>query len=87
MSYKYSNYTAWLATIEAQKALLRVRDWVTFAMKTTGAFRCGNAMAAAKVNDNWEELALIHRLEELGEIYEIPGQTCTTQDRVYIGKS
>lgn len=84
MAYNYNNYTTWLSSIEGSKAFLRVRDWCNQALHNCGAFTEGKAMSAAgSTPDSFHAIACIDHLVQLGEIEQIPGQTCASQNRVY----
>ena len=83
MTYRYHEHLSWLASLEGQRDLLRVRDWVTRAVDHAGAFTMGRAINAAQTGDSFRRIALIDRLVELGEIEELPGQTCLSQHRIY----
>lgn len=41
--YNYSDYTSWLGTVEAQRELIKLLNWVKNAFTTTGAFTEGKA--------------------------------------------
>lgn len=84
--YKYEEHRDWLGSLEGQRDLLRVRDWVHGALKNAGAFTLGKAIGAAKDGDSFRRIALVDRLVELDEIEEVPGQTCASQHRIYRGR-
>jgi hypothetical protein len=83
MEYDYEKEKPWLATLEAQEQLFRMRDWIRYAIRTHGAFTAGKALGSVSTPDTFKALALLDRLVELGHIEELPGQTCVTQHRVY----
>lgn len=86
MTYRYQDHHAWLFSDEGQRALLKLRDWVFSTLRVAGALQVGKAMEVVRVSNSQQFFALVDRLVELGEIEEIPGQTCFSQHRVYIGK-
>ena len=85
MSYVYEKEKEWLGSLEGQRDLLRVRDWVQTTLRTTGAFTLGKAINASKAGDSFKSIACVDRLVELGEIEEVPGQDCSSQYRIYRG--
>ncbi|HEY3493803.1 MAG TPA: hypothetical protein VGK73_03920 [Polyangiaceae bacterium] len=86
MEYNYEREKAWLTTLDGQKDFLRVRDWVQRALEATGAFTLGKAISASRACDSFKMIVAVDRLVELGEVEELPGQTCSSQNRVYRGK-
>jgi hypothetical protein len=86
VSYRYEDLRPRLFTDEGQRALLKVRDHVQRLLKTAGAFRVEEAMCVQGVSgDSWFRLALIDRLEELGEIRRVQQeQRVAGQDEIYV---
>ncbi len=82
--YSYEDQKPWLFTDEGQRAFLRVRDFATAHLPTTGAVRCHELMGAASAGDNWKQLACVDRLVELRELREVTGPDVAGQDRVFV---
>lgn len=72
MSYCYETEKPWLFTDEGQRDLLRVRDHAFKLIAASGAAMMGHLMVAAQCGTNWRQLALVDRLVEIGDLYEIP---------------
>ena len=83
--YRYEDQREWLLSLEGQRDLIRVRDWVTGVLRDTGAFTLGKAMGASRTGDSFKAIALVDHLVLLGVIEEVPGQTCVSQHRIYRG--
>lgn len=82
--YNYETEKPKLFTDEGQRMFLRVRDWMTEALKQTGAFRCQEALSAAGCGDSFTMLACLDRLVELKEIRRVtPVGSVITQYEVF----
>lgn len=67
MPYRYEDEKKWLFTDMGQRKFLAIRDKVSTLLKTSGAFMMSNIISGG----DWECLACVDRLVELGEIREI----------------
>lgn len=78
MAYSYSAQRPFVFTEEGQVMFLKVRDRAKVLLAEAGVVRCDKLMAAAGAGVNWDMLACVDRLVELGELVEIatggPGQ-------------
>jgi len=77
MSYDYKLERPKLFTEDGVKRLMKVRDKVKSLLKTAGAFR----LAEAGIFE-WEDMACIEYLVELGELIEFR-RDCWGQFRVF----
>lgn len=68
--YNYETEKPRLFTDEGQRKFLQIRDRVHELLKFAGAFTMGNAIMET-TGSNWEAVACVDRLKELGEIVEI----------------
>lgn len=84
--YNYQIEKQWISTLEGQRDMLRVRDWVKDILQSAGAFTLQNAVDICKAGDSFSRIACVDFLVELGEIEEVPGQTCASQYRIYRAK-
>jgi hypothetical protein len=86
VSYRYEDLRPQVVTDEGQRALLKVRDHVQQLLKSSGAFRVQEVLSVPGVGgDIWFRLALIDRLEELGEIRRVQqAQRVAGQDEIYV---
>jgi hypothetical protein len=82
MSYEYKKHRDLLFTDEGQRMLLGIRDETHRLLREAGAVRLGKAIGKA-TGDTWMMLACMDRLEELGEIMEIPTHG-GAQDRIFV---
>ena len=81
MPYKFENEKKWLFTDTGQRKFLAIRDKVSTLLKTSGAFMMSHILTGG----DWECLACVDRLVELGEIREILQSDGTAgQDRVFV---
>jgi hypothetical protein len=83
MSYNYAEYRASVFTEEGVTMLLKIRDKTRRLLAEAGAARC-DKMIAGCAGLNWNMLACVDRLVEMGEIYEIPNTKSTAgQHRLF----
>lgn len=82
--YRYKDYRGDLFTDDGQRKFLRIRDKVQGLLKMAGAVRMSEATAGV-TGLNWEALACVDRMVELGELIEITGPDVFGQDRVFVG--
>jgi hypothetical protein len=83
-SYDYQKSKEEVFSEDGQEMFLKIRDEVQKLLTISGAFRLGNAISARGITgDSFTMLACIDRLEEIGEIREIP-YLCATQHKIYI---
>ena len=83
--YRYDEMKPSLLTDNGQRMLFNVRDFVHQTLKTAGAVRMQEAMDAACDGwGEWERLAAVDRLVELGEIREIPQEGVPGQHRIFV---
>lgn len=86
MSYDYFTEKPKLFLEENQKLFLAIRDQVEYGLSISGAITMERA---ARLPDgigsagNWEMMACIDRLVELGELQELP-TAGRTQNRVFV---
>jgi len=82
MSYSYEKEKKWLFTDQGQRKFLKIRDKVSALLKASGAFMMSNVL----IGGDWECLACVDRLVELGEIREIlQSDGVAGQHRVFVG--
>lgn len=77
MAYEYQAERAELFTEQGQIRFIKIRDKVLAAMRLTGAFRLQELGIA-----NWQDIACIDRMVELGELIELKRE-CWGQYRVF----
>ena len=80
--YKYEDEKPGIFTEEGQRKFLRVRDKVNKLLDTAGAcvmWRVSHGLGGFE----WEIMACVDRMVELGEIREIP-TGAEAQDRVFV---
>lgn len=84
--YNYESEKPWLFTDQGQRSFLKVRDWCKQTLKTAGAFRAQEAMSQVPgASSNWEQLACLDRLVELGEVKRAtPVGTVSTQYEIFV---
>lgn len=82
MSYNYETEKQKLFTEAGQKLFLAVRDNVQELLRVAGAFRRSHVQPKLGAYDNWEVMAAVDRLVELGEIVKLPRQ-CWGQYEVF----
>ncbi len=86
MSYSYEAEKPRLFTDEGQRGFLNVRDRAQSLLREAGAFRAQEVWRGCGVSDNWQMLACVDRLLELGEIREVTDpQRIAGQHRVFVG--
>lgn len=85
MSYTYAAEKPKLFTDEGQKEFLKGRDWVQAIMAKAGAFRMGSFLMNAGCSGNdWEKMAIVDRMVELGELREIRQDQPAGQHRIFV---
>jgi len=77
MSYLYERDREFLFTEPGQRLFIRFRDKAKALLETSGAFRMQELGAM-----DWEEMACVDRMVELGEIVEFKRE-CWGQYRVF----
>lgn len=82
MAYCYQKERPNVFTEEGTKMLLKIRDHVNSLLKTSGAFKIGNAISCV-TGDSWMMLACIDYLAEMGEI-KCVRNIGWGQDQVYV---
>lgn len=88
MGYNYQIERPWIFTEEGQVGLLRVRDHVQSVLKKSGAIKMGNCWPPCLgVGDSWKMLALVDRLVESEDLFEIDYGHCAGQDRIFIARA
>lgn len=80
--YKYETERPKLFTDEGQRKFLLIRDRVKLLLKQAGAARMEEILRAGGGSD-WEGLACVDRLVELGELIELTPSHCVAQYRVF----
>lgn len=89
-SYLYETLRAQMFTDEGQRVFLKVRDAVKETMRQTGAIRMQEAIrvgaTAATSGDvgDWEMMACVDRMVELGELIEASPGRFTAGNRVFL---
>ena len=88
--YNYTIQKKNIFTEEGQVLFIKIRDIVHRYLETAGAFTMGKVIATQpnianedKFN-NWDILACVDRLVELGEIKEITDKKVLGQNRVFV---
>jgi hypothetical protein len=83
MSYNYQSEKPGIFTDEGQRKFLQIRDHVQSLLKVAGCFQMGEAIRKT-LGSNWEAMACVDRLVELGEIREVSQEQCAGQCRVFV---
>lgn len=74
LCYSYETMRPQLFNDEGQRLFLKVRDHVGVVVKRTGAIRLREAIAGLQ-GEEWERIACVDRMVEIGELVEIaPGR-------------
>ena len=82
--YCYEDEKKKLFTEENQLMFLEIRDRVKILLDESGAFSMGKAIVKS-TGDSYLQMACVHRLEEIGEIEEVPrGGGCAGHDRIFV---
>ena len=81
--YEYETEKKAIFTEEGQVMFLKIRDHVQKCLKLSGAISMWKAIAGC-TGSNWEMMACVDRLVELGGIREIPQTNCAGQDRIFV---
>lgn len=82
--YKYEEMKPSLFTDEGQRMFLKIRDGVRNRLDMAGAVRMLEAIFIAGGGSNWESMACVDRLVELGEIREVAQVGVAGQHRVFV---
>ena len=88
-TYRYEDEKPALLTDDGQRLLLRVRDRAKKLLEIAGAVRQSELLRASRGTDTWQDIAIVDRLVELGELEEVTpvdGRGLPTQLRVFIGR-
>ncbi len=80
--YRYEDHKHLIFTEEGQVRFLQVRDNVMKLLKLAGAVTMEKATVGL-FGSNWEQMAHVDRLLELGEIREITGSETPGQCRTF----
>jgi hypothetical protein len=80
--YNYETEKKELFTEEGQVMFLKIRDHVGNLLKQSGAVRMQEAISQA-TGSNWQMLACVDRMVELGELRELTGKDVAGQYRVF----
>lgn len=86
-AYRFSDQQAWLASVEAQRAVFFLSGWARGVFETAGAFMSGKAMTVLSrfgVGDTFQMTAVLDRLVELGQLRELTGPEVWGQHRVFV---
>ena len=68
--YEYKNFRERLFTDKGQREVMAVRDHIRRTCKISGCIEMWKALAPVS-GDTWENMAIIDRLAELGEVKKI----------------
>lgn len=84
--YNYQTQRPFVFTEEGQVKFLAIRDHVRYLLKTAGAARMQEILCGARGGgSDWDGLACVDRLVELGELRELtPAGTVQGQYRVFV---
>ena len=84
--YIYEKEKEYVFTEKGQRHFLHIRDLVNGLLDNAGAFAMGKAMSLgdAGAASNWEMMACVDRLVELGEIKELPRGSIPGQFRIFV---
>ena len=83
MSYDYKTQRPFVFTEKGQVTFLKVRDLAKDLIKKAGAVR-SDKLLDADSGINWDLLACVDRLVELGELLEIPNpHSSAGQHRIF----
>lgn len=83
MKYDYKKYRDQIFTDEGQRTFLKIRDNIQRCLKVSGAVRMTEAISGCS-GLNWEHMACVDRMVELGEIREIQQPPCIAQSRIFV---
>lgn len=85
MSYNYATQKPNLFTEDGQVMFLKIRDAAKALLETSGAVTSDKLISAAGTGSNWDTLACVDRLVELGELLEVPNpHSSAGQHRIFI---
>lgn len=82
MTYSYIEQKPYTLTDEGQRKLLAVRDCARDLCTKAGAVRAGILLHAAGSGDSWENMALVDRLVEIGDL-RVVHDASAWQDRIF----
>lgn len=83
--YNYEAEKAFVFTDEGQRKFLEIRDRVKGLLAASGTVRLGEAIRGT-TGSNWEAMACVDRLVELGELREIAQPSCAAQNRIFVAR-
>lgn len=87
MPYSYETQKAELFTDQGQRSFIACRDAVLQLVAKSGAVRALEAltlMAPRGISDNWDQLAVLDRMVEIGDLRELTGPGVAAQYRVFL---
>ncbi len=85
MGYNYQEQkNKWLFTDDGQRQFLVVRDRIKVLIETAGAFMMDNVLDLHL--GDWNLMACVDRMVELGEIVEIDRPDCFQQHRIFAAR-
>jgi hypothetical protein len=80
--YDYGTERPYVFTDAGSRQLLKVRDFAFECFKTAGSVRADKLMIGG--GDSWKMMALIDRLVEIGDIFEVTKEVPAWQCRVFV---
>jgi len=84
--YTYAKYKKWAVSEDGQRQFLSIRDRVNLAIKDNGCITMDHAIKGES-GLNFEMLACVDRLVELGEILEVKNPYSEySQHRIFVDK-
>ena len=84
MPYKYADFREGLFTDEGQRTLIRTRDKVFAILKQSGVITMEKAAACSGSCSNWDQMAYIDRMVEMGDLRETDKAGGVTQNRMFV---
>jgi len=81
MVYLYQTEKLKLFTEEGSIEFIRARDKIFAMLEKAGAIKSSHAMWGP---DPWFSLAILDRMVEMNDLYEVTGTACAGQHRVFV---
>lgn len=82
--YSYADMRPKLFTEEAQREFIKVRDNAKSMLEQTGAFMGYTPFKGASVGDTFMMSAMLDRMIELGDLFEVTGPDVWGQHRIFV---
>jgi hypothetical protein len=83
VSYDYASFQKWLNSLESQREVLKVLHWANELFERAGA-ATWDKLTRPLLGDTWQQMAVVDRLVELGELQLIDQSEVAAQNRIYV---